>query len=375
MIRSIKLTNFKCFQNLEVETRSLNVLCGINGAGKSSVIQAMLAVRQSWSSLNLVRNRLQLNGSLVELGTAGELYCAEPSGKTIELQFVSDKLDIPVSIKIPYREEYSSSYSLDFEPAPWQTREPTFELFQEHFNYLHAERTGPRKAFNIPPDDGSSINVGRYGENAPYIIASSLKNSSVFCNSLQLESSDGKVYPTLDYQWPLWMARLFPGYYLDSEIYSQADQVRLAHALQRKQTGQRLFVRPPNTGFGVSFVQGIVTAGLIAAPGTVLIVENPEAHLHPRAQSVIGEFLARVAAGGAQVFVETHSEHVVNGMRRIVRQQLLQADDLRVHYFNSPPGTFSPKVEPITVKQDASLSHWPDGFFDQLDRDLETLLG
>jgi predicted ATPase len=375
MIRSIKLNNFKCFKELEIETRALNVLCGINGAGKSSVIQAMLTLRQSWTSLSLSRNRLQLNGSLVELGTAGEVYCAEPGSDCIELQFTSDKCKLPVEIRIPYREDHSGSYSLMFESGPWQDRQDLFELFQEPFNYLHAERIGPRKTFNIPPDEGKSTNVGRYGENAPFIIAARAREFPIRNRSLLLESSDGKSYPTLEYQWPLWMARLFPGYGVDAEIYAAADQIRLGHALQRKQTGQELFVRPTNTGFGVSFVQGILAAGLLAAPETILIVENPEAHLHPRAQSGMGEFLARVAAGGTQVFVETHSEHVVNGMRRMLRQRLLKADDLRLHYFSIPPGTFSPKVESISVADDASLSHWPDGFFDQLDRDLESILG
>ena len=88
----------------------------------------------------------------------------------------------------------------------------------------------------------------------------------------------------------------------------------------KKESGQSLRVRPPNTGFGLSYVLGVIVAGLVATEDTVLIVENPEAHLHPKAQSAIGEFLARVAATGAQVFVETHSEHVINGMRRMVKQ-------------------------------------------------------
>ena len=375
MIRSIKLTNFKCFKELEIETGALNVLCGINGAGKSSVIQALLALRQSWSSLSLAKNRLQLNGSLAELGTTGETYCAEPSSDAIEICFRTDAYDQPMSLCAQYHEESSQDYSFEVTIAPNSEAFERLELFQNQFNYLHAERVGPRKSFNIPPDEGGSINVGRWGENAPFILASKSRDLRILNEILLLENSDGIVGSSLYDQCRLWMDKLFPGYDFDSEIFSQADQGRLGHALQRKQTGQQLFVRPTNTGFGISFVLGIVIAGLLAEPESILIIENPEAHLHPRAQSGIGEFLARVAAGGAQVFVETHSEHVVNGMRRMIRQEQLKAEELRLHYFSIPPGEFAPKVDPITVREDGNLSHWPDGFFDQLDKDLEVILG
>lgn len=375
MIRSIKLTNFKCFKELKIETGALNVLCGINGSGKSSVIQALLALRQSWTSLSLKRNRLQLNGALAELGTAGETYCAEPSSDSIEILLQTDAHDQPLGLCTRYLEDSSGEYSFEVTITPNADDFARLELLENQFNYLHAERIGPRKSFDIPPDEGGSTNVGRYGENAPFILAAKSRDLRVLNESLHLENSDGVVSSPLYDQCPLWMDKFFPGYGIDSEIFTQADQGRLGHALQRKQTGQQLFVRPTNTGFGISFVLGIVVAGLLAEPESILIIENPEAHLHPRAQSGIGEFLARVAAGGAQVFVETHSEHVVNGMRRMIRQEQLKAEELRLHYFSIPPGEFAPKVDPITVGEDGNLSHWPDGFFDQLDKDLEAIFG
>ena len=148
-----------------------------------------------------------------------------------------------------------------------------------------------------------------------------------------------------------------------------------AWRFQRQQTGQSLFVRPTNTGFGLSFVLGIIVAGLAATSDTVLIVENPEAHLHPKAQSMIGEFLGRVAAGGTQVFVETHSEHVLNGIRRMVKQTILSPDGVRFHFFARTLNAVEPSVSVIPVSAAGDISSWPDGFFDQLDRDLSIILG
>ena len=371
MITSVKLTNFKCFKSLPLELSTLNVFAGINGAGKSSVIQSILAIRQSWESDSLLRGQIQLNGKLTELGTAGEVYCAEPNSEFIEFSFASSKLNREVKLTCRQSEIHSKDYTLQMDEA-WNADDANCELFHEPFNYLHAERVGPRKAMEIPSDDGHPYWVGRCGENASYIVASELKTRPV-PSKLALESLDEKIYPVLQYQWELWMKRLFPGFAADSEIYPKADQVRLGLALQRK-TGQSLMVRPPNTGFGLSYILGVIVAGLGASPETILIVENPEAHLHPKAQSCVGEFLARVAAGGSQVFVETHSEHVLNGMRRMVKGELIRPKDIRLHYFDTCKESIEPTVTPISISATGDISRWPEGFFDQLNQDLSIIL-
>lgn len=372
MITSISLTNFKCFRHALIECADINILAGVNGTGKSTVIQSLLALRQSWDSGNFANNRLQLNGTLVEMGTASEVYCAEPTSDVVELTLASSEPS-EVRISSTQTESWSTQYHLDCEVTAGPAID-NFELFHEAFNYLCAERVGPRKAFPIPPDEGHPMRVGRSGENAPFIIASDRRNEVIVNKEVLSAGADGRVYSTLQFQWPLWMARLFPGFDVESEIYLAADQVRLGLGLQRKATGQHLFVRPTNTGFGLSFALGVIVAGLVAKPQTVLIVENPEAHLHPRAQSTMGEFLTRVAAGGTQVFVETHSEHVLNGMRRMIKQKVVAPRQVRVHYFAIKAGVAEQVISRIDVSDVGELSQWPDGFFDQLDRDLSVIL-
>ena len=74
MLRNIKLTHFKCFEQLALDCTSLNLLCGLNGMGKSSVIQALLVLRQSFQTGELQDGRLVLSGDLVDLGTP-QTYC------------------------------------------------------------------------------------------------------------------------------------------------------------------------------------------------------------------------------------------------------------------------------------------------------------
>ena len=97
------------------------------------------------------------------------------------------------------------------------------------------------------------------------------------------------------------------------------------------------WVRPANVGFGLTYCLPIIVAALGSTPGAVFIVENPEAHLHPRAQSEIGKFLVRLAASGVQTIVETHSDHVLNGVRvAVAAEQLLSPDDVAIHFFGAP---------------------------------------
>ena len=130
MITSIELTNFKCFKSLALELRSLNVFAGMNGSGKSTVLQSLLSLRQSGASASLQRRRLQLNGTLTELGTAGEVYCAEPNSKSIELAFTSSRLEGRLELKAPQSEAQSKEYFLELD-SEFQLENLEFDLFRD----------------------------------------------------------------------------------------------------------------------------------------------------------------------------------------------------------------------------------------------------
>src|SRR5260221_6265573 len=96
-------------------------------------------------------------------------------------------------------------------------------------------------------------------------------------------------------------------------------------------------LRPQNVGYGLSHVLPILTACLGAQTGALLLIENPESHLHPSGQSAMGEFLAQVASAGIQLIVETHSDHVLNGIRRAVKRGQLTPQDVAIHFFMPRP--------------------------------------
>lgn len=134
---------------------------------------------------------------------------------------------------------------------------------------------------------------------------------------------------------------------------------------------------PPNVGFGYSYILPIIVSGLIAQENEILIIENPEAHLHPRAQSRLAQFLARVASTGVQVFIESHSEHILNGIRlatieRDNSPRILEHTEVSVLYFKQDEN--EPFVQ-IPLEKGGKIRKWPNGFFDQLEKDTELLYG
>jgi predicted ATPase len=134
------------------------------------------------------------------------------------------------------------------------------------------------------------------------------------------------------------------------------------------------FHRPIHVGFGLTQVLPIIIAALSAIEGSILLIENPEVHLHPGGQALMGQFLADVARAGVQVMVETHSDHVLNGIRRAVKGRRLEPEQVAIHFFRMRskelPQVLSPQLD-----SSGNIDIWPDGFFDQFDKDMNHFAG
>jgi predicted ATPase len=132
--------------------------------------------------------------------------------------------------------------------------------------------------------------------------------------------------------------------------------------------------RPANVGYGLTYAFPILVALLAAESGDIIILDSPEAHLHPQAQSRMGWLLAVFAAAGIQLVIETHSDHVLNGIRLAVRDKILPVTKLSLLFFTGASlaghGVICPRVD-----EQGRINEWPDGFFDQSDKDIAQLAG
>ena len=116
----------------------------------------------------------------------------------------------------------------------------------------------------------------------------------------------------------------------------------------------------------------IIVSGLIAKNNQILIVENPEAHLHPKAQSRLIKFLAKVSKTGVQVLIESHSDHILNALRIAVLDKIVTSEQANILYF---PQKIGQPIVQIVIQPDGKIEEWPEGFFDQMDIDFNRLFG
>jgi predicted ATPase len=383
MIESFRLRNFKCFADESVALGALTLLTGLNGAGKSSVLQGMLLLRQSFQQGLLGLGRLALNGDLVQLGTAQDALYGYAEEERIGFDLLAHEVP-PQSWTFIYNKDADVLATEEASSAPEgglgsavrnaaAGRPARMSLFGDSFQYLCAERVGPRTSFATSDFlVREQRQLGIRGELTAHFLSTFGKKQRVAPGPLlrtDAPSSD------LLAQVEAWLDFISPGTRIQLTSHRAMDAVQLGYQFVSGRDVTDVY-RPTNVGFGLTYTLPILVAVLSAAPGALLLLENPEAHLHPRGQARMGELLALVASTGVQVIVETHSDHVLNGVRVAVHDGKLTPGSVRLHFFERKDAgeraihqIVSPRMD-----RDGRIDQWPAGFFDEWDAALDKLL-
>jgi predicted ATPase len=386
LIEEIEIANFKAFSTAWIRFGRYTLLSGLNSSGKSTVLQALAVLRQAGPDLYADPDGpggLALNGDLVQLGTGRDVlhesYEAAPDTQP-EIGF---RLTTQDSREHAWRFRYGPEAdflhmtycSPSYDAGPWagdedsldQARE-TPSIFREGFQYLKADRINP--AVTYPRSYEMSVRRGFLGTRGEYAIDYLLHHQDEPVAAKVLHPSGAS--PRLLAQAEAWMGEICPGVRIQAAAIEQTDLARLS--FQFAQAGQLTSEqrRPTNVGFGLTYVLPVVIACLTAKPDALLLLENPEAHIHPQGQSAMARLTCAAAAAGAQVIVETHSDHILNGVRLAVKRELLAAEDVVLQYFQRGDGGIS--ILSPAMGPDGMLSQWPPGFFDEWDRSLDQLL-
>ena len=384
MLTRIDLRHFKCFEVLKLPLRPLTLLSGANASGKSSVMQALVLLHQTmreheWSS------RLMLNGAAIRLGTAADvidelhgrrewgIVLRDGDAAWFQWEFVGERDDMSMAVRRTRGEtDDGAGWDVD-ESQPLHYLLPTQPSGNSLTNclrgltYLTAERLGPREYY-IFDDPQLTPVVGSQGEYAVSVLHSG-RDAHVL-DSLLVQD----IPPTRFRQVEARMGHFFPGCVLEIEQVPRANAVTLGIRISSGAD----FHRPIHTGFGLTQVLPIMVAALSANKDDLLMIENPEVHLHPAGQAAIGEFLAEVASAGVQVLIETHSDHVLNGIRRAVKNRTLSSENVVLHFFQQRREDQTdgrPQVESPILDAAGNIDRWPDGFFDQFDKDMNYFAG
>ena len=372
MIQRLQLEAFKAFDRLDLALGGLTLLSGLNSSGKSSILQAFALLRQSFDAGMLgggSHNELLLNGPLVELGTARDLYCEYSRRSTPELVLTLHGAEHDaIGWRAPV--DNLDADVLPAEQCRGAAGEAYAALSQGRFNYLRADRVSPELVY--PRSHREVIRKRTLGSRGEYTVHYLTQfRDEVVVNDRARETRAG---PTLGSQVAHWLGEISPDVRVEPDAVGGTDfvRVRFGFGAGSGLTGSASY-RPTHVGFGLTYTLPIVVGLLSTPPGGMLLLENPEAHVHPRGQAALGVLMTRAVAGGVQILLETHSDHVLNGIRLAAKHGVVDRDDVRLHFFTRRR-TGEIDVESPVVEADGRLSRWPAGFFDQWDRDLDALL-
>ena len=375
MIKKIVLHNLKLHDQTEVAVRGLTVLTGMNGMGKSSVIQALLLLRQSFLMSDL-ESGINLKGDLCDVGTSGELGCQSSAEHTLKIS-----LEMEGQEDLHFVFEYPDNLYDTFLPGKDNNITgkdilEKYSLFNTHFQYLGAFRFGPRRSYER---DTSIVNtrkqISRQLGQCEYVVhfLEQYRFMPIPIPELAIVEKDEDVDYTLKGQVEKWLRRLSPN--INIYIEPSQEDFRLKYKFNREGAVMTEDISALNTGFGITYVLPILVSILSAGRDALIIIENPEAHLHPRGQAILMELITLAVSHGVQVIVETHSDHIINGGLVALKKGVFSKEMLSAYYFERDETKHTALAHQLEISETGKIRRPPKGFFDQIDIDLRTLTG
>ena len=373
MIDTIHIIALKSIKDLTVKCSKLNLFVGTNSSGKSTLLQGLLLVAQK-----------KLNGKYISIGDFREVRNYYMPNSSIRIEIKENGKNNPAWIEFiedKENETYNVQTSLDEIPAEdilifddIDDSEQS-DLISDEFgyHYLSCHRIGVTDIYAK-----NMLNESDFGIDGEYAMAYLLKNESKNVeNELVVEGAD--VTNSLLEQVNYWL-----NYIVGTTL--AINDIKKTNYLQVKYnnnpanaSSEALYCRPINVGSGISYLISIIISCLGSEEDSIIVIENPEIHLHPKAQSRLCDFLYFVSKAGRQLFVESHSDHIFNGLRVGVATKKIQQEDISVNFLAMNEHCET-QCNPIIFKEYGKIVGTNDemdidDLFDQFEIDLNRMLG
>lgn len=379
MISKLTIKNFKIHAKTELELKNLNILTGINGVGKSSVFQSLLLLRQSYEG-NVLHAGLQLNKPHCDIGFISDATYQYGESDEIEFSIESDENGNQTWVFKPQDNNSNKNFIPIVGASP--NNLSILNVFNDNFQYLSAARFSPRETY---PLDSNAVEVKRQlsiekgqGElvvHFLYHFGIEKKQKIKFPNLIH-ESSR---FDDLLNQVTAWEREISPGVNVVPKPSGKSFSLKYTFNKKNDISPTNEF-SAENVGFGLSYALPIIVAALSSDQNSLILIENPEAHLHQRGQAELAKLIALAAQNGVQIILETHSEHIINGVLVACKKfeqsgKGINKDLVRIYHFSRDEEKHCAIVQSIKILPDGKLDKQPDDFFEQTEKDLNYLLG
>ena len=393
MLTEFELRNFKCFEALKLKLAPLTLLCGLNGTGKSSLMQALLLLRQSHEAGELDKGSLELRGEFVDLGTGQDVIFEDATSDSIG--FSLRRSDAPETLVLNFEYIKSEDRLAAMDVASrvaalgpqsnnarvhQDTTAGDFFPFSEggrswgeipplggRVMYVNTEGIGPPEFHLHSEELAGRGDMGTRGDFALNYLASiqdqRLRENDPRCEGIQSRSLVSIVEN--------WLQDVSPSAYPKLETVTDGDAIITGFSFDRPKDIEARRYRSTRVGSGLSYIIPVLVA-LLEPKGSLCMIEHPESHLHPRGQTRLAELAVRASLAGVQVIIETHSDHFLDGIRIAVRDDLVDPSQVAIHYFQRM--VTRAEVSSPTIDSNGRVSFWPQGFFDQHEENLSRLL-
>ena len=362
-IDRVYIKNFKSLRDIDIKLSNLTLITGVNSSGKSTFIQALLLLKQNEDKFYTRNKRaLSINGEYIKLGKKQDILYEEAYKENIEIALYNKE----TSTNVIFNNE-DLQINLDIN----QNEINNFNLFADNFQYIMTDRAIPSISYPLSDDNIDRNLIGFRGEYTAHYLA---KNGLEELNIDELKHKNSISNKLLE-NVSLWLGEISNGIDISAEIYQDLE-VKLSYSYKygEKETNK---YTPINIGFGVTYVLPIIVAILKAKPDDLIIIENPESHLHPAGQSKIAELCAIASANGVQIIIETHSDHIFNGIRVATRKEdlLLTPEQSEIYYFRKETDELETKIDNFNIDEEGRINkNWSKGFFDEYRNQLDELL-
>lgn len=359
------LENFKCFDNIRLDFSAVNILTGLNGMGKSTVMQSILLLGQSQKSL-ISEQVLSLKGKYVNLGTGQDILFEKADKDEIGICVWTENTEEHYLFEYQPDEDVLSIKSMEKNPDKNQGK-----IWADCLYYLSAYRIEPQFLYHI--ENEKDVSERYFAKNGEFAIqylkmygGDEVRNPAILMGD--------KNRKTIADQVKAWLDIISPGVspVITINMSSRTAELKYEYIEGREKTNSYKSV---NVGFGITYVLPVVVTLVSAKPGDIILLENPEAHIHPKGQRMLGELLALAGAGGVQIIVETHSDHILNGIRVAAKKGKLEPEKTGFFFFYKDVNdSYKHKVTCPVLDKNGRLNQWPEGFFDEWDNALLELL-